>query len=66
MKLASRRGQRKHWEDVISLIRADCIDVRFVITHLVRQHAGMVELFLELVTQATRRAAPRIKPRARA
>lgn len=53
MKLASMQGQRKHWEDIISLIKADCIDTRFVIAHLVREHPGLIGLFLELVTQAT-------------
>ena len=52
MKLASMRGQRKHWEDIVSLIRSDFIDVRFVVAHLVREHPGLIELFLELVTQA--------------
>ena len=57
MKLASMRGRRKHWQDIISLIQADCIDVRFVIAHLVREHPGLIELFLELVEHAT--PAPR-------
>ncbi len=53
MKLASMRGQRKHWEDVISLVKADCIDVRFVLAHLVRQHPHLIDLFVELVAAAT-------------
>jgi len=53
MKLASMRGQRKHWEDIVNLIRSDFIDVRFVVAHLVREHPGLIELFLELVTHAS-------------
>lgn len=53
MKLASMRGQRKHWEDIVALIRSDFIDVRFVVAHLVREHPGLIELFLELVTHAS-------------
>jgi hypothetical protein len=53
MKLASMRGQRKHWEDVIALLQADCIDVRFVVAHLAREHPGLIDLFLELVVEAT-------------
>jgi hypothetical protein len=53
MKLASMRGHRKHWEDVLALLKADCIDVRFVIAHLVREHPGLCELFMELVAEAT-------------
>ncbi|MBI4704951.1 MAG: hypothetical protein HY744_27920 [Deltaproteobacteria bacterium] len=59
MKLTSMRGQRKHWEDVIALVQADCIDARFVIAHLVRQHPGLVDLFIELVTEATPKARAR-------
>jgi len=53
MKLASMRGHRKHWEDVLALLKADCIDVRFVIAHLVREHPGLCDLFLGLVAEAT-------------
>ncbi len=65
MKLASMRGQRKHWEDIVSLVRSDYIDVRFVVAHLVREHPGLIELFLELVTHASpkpRRPSARPRP----
>ncbi len=65
MKLASMRGQRKHWEDIVALIRSDYIDVRFVVAHLVREHPGLIELFLELVTHASpkpRRPSARPRP----
>lgn len=55
MKLASPRGQRKHLEDVRALLLKDCLDVRFVVAHLVREHPALTELFLELVARTTPR-----------
>ena len=63
MKLASMRGQRKHWDDTIALIRSDYIDVRFVVAHLVREHPGLIELFLELVTRASPRPRRPARPK---
>lgn len=60
MKLASMRGRRKHREDILALLRADCIDVRFVVAHLVREHPRLLELFAELVSHA---APDRLKAR---
>jgi hypothetical protein len=55
MKLASMRGQRKHLDDILALLLADCVDVRFVVAHLVREHPMLVEVFAALVSQATPR-----------
>lgn len=57
MKLASMRGRRKHFEDVLALLRADFIDVRFVLAYLVREHPLLVPVFAELVRQSTPSAA---------
>lgn len=63
MKLASMRGQRKHMEDVLALLRAECLDVRFVAAVLMREHPTLAPLFLGLVTEATPMPTPALAAR---